>query len=252
MPHQRRGSGARLPAEHRPADHLPSAGAEPRRRRADGARNAGSSRRHRRLRRRRDPDPLRLDDLQADRLRRRPRGGDRGDARRAQRLRHPWRRRATSRSSRRCSATRASPRATSPRRSSPRSIRRGSARPRSRTGDRDFLLAARGRVRAPPAGALVGPDRAAARPRAAPRRAVRRRRGRRHRRAPRDAGRRARRRQRLSRDPRRPDAPDLVRESAAPRSRSTAASTARRSGPRSSARAWRCASPTTARGSRSG
>ena len=29
VPHQRRGSGARLPAEHRPADHLPAAGAEP-------------------------------------------------------------------------------------------------------------------------------------------------------------------------------------------------------------------------------
>ena len=45
--------------------------------------------RHRRLRRRRDPDVLRLDDLQADRLRRRPRRCDREDARGAERLRDP-------------------------------------------------------------------------------------------------------------------------------------------------------------------
>ena len=46
-------------------------------------------RRHRRLRGRRDPDVLRLDDLQADRARRRPRRRDRADARGAQRLRDP-------------------------------------------------------------------------------------------------------------------------------------------------------------------
>ena len=45
--------------------------------------------RHRRLRRRRDPDVLRLDDRQADRARQRPRRGDREDARGAERVRDP-------------------------------------------------------------------------------------------------------------------------------------------------------------------
>ena len=74
VPHQRRGSGARLPAEHRPAGRVPPAGADARRRRAaapagtpgvrvdTGVYEGGEI-----------ADPLRLDDLQADRLRRRSR-----------------------------------------------------------------------------------------------------------------------------------------------------------------------------------
>jgi propionyl-CoA carboxylase alpha chain len=53
---------------------------------ADGRRRA---RGHRRLRRRRDPDVLRLDDRQADRARHRPRRRHRQDARSAERLRDP-------------------------------------------------------------------------------------------------------------------------------------------------------------------
>ena len=84
VPDQRRGPAARLPADHRPAGRVRAAADD------DGGVAAGAggrrrARRHRRLRGRRDPDALRLDDLQADRVRSRPRRGDRADARGARR-----------------------------------------------------------------------------------------------------------------------------------------------------------------------
>ena len=110
VPHQRRGSAARLPAEHRPAGHVPAAGADAR----TPARRVPAGRRGVRV----DTGvyeggeiPIHYDSMicKLIAVRRRPRRGDRDDARRAQRLRDPRRRRATSRSRRRCSAIRASP-----------------------------------------------------------------------------------------------------------------------------------------------
>ena len=111
-------------------------------------------RRHRRLRGRRDRDPLRLDDLQADRLRRRPRRGDRDDARGAERLRHPRRVEQP-----RVPVGAARPSALRRRRLRHRLHRRGvraaaSIRPRSRIADPRFPARARRRRRAPPAGAI--------------------------------------------------------------------------------------------------
>jgi propionyl-CoA carboxylase alpha chain len=59
---------------------------------APGARRRRRARGHRRLRGRRDPDVLRLDDRQADRARAGPRRRHRQDARGAERLRDPRRR----------------------------------------------------------------------------------------------------------------------------------------------------------------
>jgi hypothetical protein len=71
VPHQRRRPVPQLPAVHRPAGALPAAAAD-HGGGAAGARGRRRARGHRRLRRRRDPDVLRLDDRQAHRARRRP------------------------------------------------------------------------------------------------------------------------------------------------------------------------------------
>ena len=141
MPHQRRGSGARLPAEHRPAGRVPSAGADARRRRAAGAGDAGvrvdtGVYEGGEIAIHYDSMICKLIACGVDRDR-----GDRDDARRAERLRHPRRVEQP-----RVPGGAARPSALRRRRLQHRLHRRGvraraSIRPRSTHPDRDFLLA---------------------------------------------------------------------------------------------------------------
>ena len=238
VPHQRRGSGARLPAEHRPAGHVPAAGRDacrPARRRPPARPAFASTPASTRAAR----SPIHYDSMICKLI---ACGADRAAAIATLRdALNGFVIRGVSSNLAFQAALLGHPRFASgdfntgfiaeefPHGFDPAAV--AARRPRSPAG-------ARRRRRAALAGALGRPHRPAARPRAAHRQRLRGRRGRRRRHAPRDCGRGARR-----------PAPNIVsactaerggslRRAAAPTSLCTATSTARRFVPRSSALGW--------------